>query len=294
MPTSDVVFMNGAVFTGTGEPLRDHAVAVTGGSDHGRGARRRGRRRSIGESTRVVDLNGALLAPGFQDAHIHPVGARRRAAAVQPDRGDGCRSRCRRRAGVRGGQPRGAVDPRRRMVDGPLPRRCAAARACWMTSCPTVRSCCRAATTTARGRTPPRSRRRASTRPRPIRRTAASSARPTDALRAPSTRAPWSCSAGVRPELEPRPRLPGTAARAERAGGTRDHRLAGRHGRIGRRCRRSARRLPARTRRGHPAREGRRCAVVGARGGPRPGRALRRAVATSSRRATTTGCGSAP
>ncbi|HEY1106883.1 MAG TPA: amidohydrolase [Agromyces sp.] len=28
----------------------------------------------VGEATRVVELDGALLAPGFQDAHIHPVG----------------------------------------------------------------------------------------------------------------------------------------------------------------------------------------------------------------------------
>ena len=39
-------------------------------------SRARGRGdRLIGASTRVIDLEGALLAPGFQDAHIHPVGA---------------------------------------------------------------------------------------------------------------------------------------------------------------------------------------------------------------------------
>jgi predicted amidohydrolase YtcJ len=74
MPTSDVLFTGGAVFTGTGRPLRGHAVAVTGNrisaivpesevAD------------LVGESTRVIDLGGALLAPGFQDAHVHPVGA---------------------------------------------------------------------------------------------------------------------------------------------------------------------------------------------------------------------------
>lgn len=31
--------------------------------------------RCIGSETRVVQLNGALLAPGFQDAHVHPMGA---------------------------------------------------------------------------------------------------------------------------------------------------------------------------------------------------------------------------
>ena len=62
------------MFTGTGEPLRGHAVVVTGdritavvpeseASAH------------VGEATRVVDLGGALLSPGFQDAHVHPLSA---------------------------------------------------------------------------------------------------------------------------------------------------------------------------------------------------------------------------
>ncbi|MGR0320895.1 amidohydrolase [Agromyces sp. ZXT2-3] len=74
MPTADVLFTGGAVFTGTGRPLIDHAVAVTGDRitavvpDAEAAA-------FIGERTRVVDLAGALLAPGFQDAHVHPVSA---------------------------------------------------------------------------------------------------------------------------------------------------------------------------------------------------------------------------
>ncbi len=62
------------MFTGTGEPLHGHAVVVTGdritavvpeseASAH------------VGEATRVVDLGGALLSPGFQDAHVHPLSA---------------------------------------------------------------------------------------------------------------------------------------------------------------------------------------------------------------------------
>lgn len=62
------------MFTGTGEPLHGHAVVVTGdritavvpeseASAH------------LDEATRVVDLAGALLSPGFQDAHVHPVSA---------------------------------------------------------------------------------------------------------------------------------------------------------------------------------------------------------------------------
>ncbi|MFE6253707.1 amidohydrolase [Agromyces sp. NPDC057865] len=71
---ADVLFTGGAVFTGTGEPLHGHAVVVTGdritavvpeseASAH------------VGEATRVVDLAGALLSPGFQDAHVHPLSA---------------------------------------------------------------------------------------------------------------------------------------------------------------------------------------------------------------------------
>ncbi|MFD5863647.1 amidohydrolase [Agromyces sp. NPDC127015] len=73
MPVADVLFTGGAVFTGTGEPLHGHAVAVTGGRiaaivpENEASA-------LVGEGTRVVELGGALLSPGFQDAHIHPVG----------------------------------------------------------------------------------------------------------------------------------------------------------------------------------------------------------------------------
>ena len=71
---ADLLFTGGPVFTGTGHPLHGRAVAVTGGritavvpeSDA---------HELIDERTRVVQLGGALLSPGFQDAHIHPVGA---------------------------------------------------------------------------------------------------------------------------------------------------------------------------------------------------------------------------
>jgi len=71
---ADLLFTGGPVFTGTGRPLHGNAVAVTGGritavvpdSDA---------HELIDEGTRVVRLDGALLSPGFQDAHIHPVGA---------------------------------------------------------------------------------------------------------------------------------------------------------------------------------------------------------------------------
>ena len=71
---AEVLFTGGAVFTGTGEPLRGHAVAVTG---HRILAVVPEPKASalIEEATRVVDLGGALLGPGFQDAHVHPTSA---------------------------------------------------------------------------------------------------------------------------------------------------------------------------------------------------------------------------
>ncbi|HWT33162.1 MAG TPA: amidohydrolase [Microbacterium sp.] len=71
MAAADVIFTGGPVFTGSGEPIHGYAVAVTGDRiaavisaseiDLYRGT-----------ETRVVDLDGALLTPGFQDAHVHP------------------------------------------------------------------------------------------------------------------------------------------------------------------------------------------------------------------------------
>ncbi|MET0974976.1 MAG: amidohydrolase family protein, partial [Leifsonia sp.] len=72
MPAADVLFTGGSVFTGAGEPLRGRAVAVADGriiavvpeesADD-----------FIDDGTRIVQLGGALIGPGFQDAHIHPV-----------------------------------------------------------------------------------------------------------------------------------------------------------------------------------------------------------------------------
>lgn len=62
------------MFTGTGEPLRGHAVAVSG--DRILAVLPEPEASAlIDERTRVVDLGGALLSPGFQDAHVHPVSA---------------------------------------------------------------------------------------------------------------------------------------------------------------------------------------------------------------------------
>lgn len=65
--TADLVFVNGRIFTSDGsKPFvdsigieRDTIVAVGGAMD------------VVGPKTEVVDLGGALLTPGFIDAHVH-------------------------------------------------------------------------------------------------------------------------------------------------------------------------------------------------------------------------------
>lgn len=72
MTSADHLFQGGPVFSGWGAPLEGYAVAVTNGRitavvpDHEAA-------RAVGSDTEVVDLGGALLSPGFQDAHVHPV-----------------------------------------------------------------------------------------------------------------------------------------------------------------------------------------------------------------------------
>lgn len=70
---SDVVFYRGLVFTGSGAPLEGHAVIVRDGRIAAVVDEAEVDLESFPASSRV-DLDGALLSPGFQDAHIHPVG----------------------------------------------------------------------------------------------------------------------------------------------------------------------------------------------------------------------------
>jgi len=68
---ADLVFTGGPVHLGNVARGRTDAVAVTGERIVALGEQAR---ELIGPETDVVDLAGRLLIPGFQDAHVHPVG----------------------------------------------------------------------------------------------------------------------------------------------------------------------------------------------------------------------------
>jgi len=69
---ADLVFTGGPVHTGDAARTRATSVAVRGGRIVAVGHDEV--RDLIDARTEVVDLAGRLLIPGFQDAHIHPVG----------------------------------------------------------------------------------------------------------------------------------------------------------------------------------------------------------------------------
>lgn len=68
---ADTVFLNGAVYVADAARSWASAVAVRGERivyvGHDAGARSH-----VGPHTRVVDLGGRMLLPGFQDSHVHP------------------------------------------------------------------------------------------------------------------------------------------------------------------------------------------------------------------------------
>lgn len=68
---ADLVFLNGPVFTADPARTFSRALAVTAGRITAVGGEH-DVIPLIGRRTRVVDLAGRLLTPGFQDAHVHP------------------------------------------------------------------------------------------------------------------------------------------------------------------------------------------------------------------------------
>jgi hypothetical protein len=72
--TADLILTNAAVYTVDGARSWAEAVAIGGGRIAYVGPAA-GAMALAGDATRVVDLAGDMLLPGFQDAHVHPVDA---------------------------------------------------------------------------------------------------------------------------------------------------------------------------------------------------------------------------
>lgn len=69
-PHADLVFTGGPIYTADTVRSRAGAIAVQGGVIVAVG---HDVSELVGPDTDVVDLHGAMLVPGFQDAHVHPV-----------------------------------------------------------------------------------------------------------------------------------------------------------------------------------------------------------------------------
>jgi len=69
--SADLVFVNGPIFTGGPARSFVRALAVTGDRITALGDEMTVAK-AVGPATRVIDLAGRLMSPGFQDAHCHP------------------------------------------------------------------------------------------------------------------------------------------------------------------------------------------------------------------------------
>ena len=72
--TADLALKNGAIYTVDGARSWAQAVAIRDGRIVFVGTDK-DLESQIGPDTRVIDLKGRMLLPGFQDAHIHPISA---------------------------------------------------------------------------------------------------------------------------------------------------------------------------------------------------------------------------
>ena len=71
LQAADTVFLNGAVYTVDAAQPTAAAVAISQGRIVYVGADDTARK-YVGRKTRVIDLQGRTLLPGFQDSHLHP------------------------------------------------------------------------------------------------------------------------------------------------------------------------------------------------------------------------------
>jgi predicted amidohydrolase YtcJ len=72
-PKADVVLRNGVVYTGEAKAVTAEAVAVTGGRISAVGTSQ-ALLPFVGPKTRVIDLGGRAVVPGFEDSHAHVLG----------------------------------------------------------------------------------------------------------------------------------------------------------------------------------------------------------------------------
>jgi predicted amidohydrolase YtcJ len=70
--TADLVLKNGAVYTSDAARSWAEAVAIRGNKIIYVGPNS-GVQPLITSATRVIDLQGKMLLPGFTDSHVHPV-----------------------------------------------------------------------------------------------------------------------------------------------------------------------------------------------------------------------------
>ena len=119
---ADLVLRGGVVYTVDASRSWAQAVAIRKGrlayvgSDRGVAAH-------VGPSTKVVELGGRLVLPGFVDAHIHPVTGGIELGAMQPERPARCAGDPGEGAPVRGGEAGAGLARGRRLVARRVPGR---------------------------------------------------------------------------------------------------------------------------------------------------------------------------
>lgn len=77
---ADLVFLNGRIYTVDSERTWAQSVAITDGRISYVGSDDRANE-YVGANTTVIDLNGRMMLPAFQDVHIHPISSGMDAAA---------------------------------------------------------------------------------------------------------------------------------------------------------------------------------------------------------------------
>lgn len=79
---ADLVLLNGRIWTGNEQQSEAEAVAITGRRIVAVGASAE-MRKWVGQQTRVIDLQGKRVVPGFNDAHVHFLDGGQGLASVQ-------------------------------------------------------------------------------------------------------------------------------------------------------------------------------------------------------------------